>query len=302
MQYDPRNRTFDCDPTLTDHQMLEFCRRGYLLLQGVVLDEINQHTCDYLDGKIEIDPFQIPDHMVLADLERIRKTHEPSSILLEQWFLNQVILNSQAAGAIRSILGKNAGLPILMSNHRVECPQPAQGWHHDADSIFSPETNYLQVFYYPQDTPVEMGPTEVLPGSHHRPTSREIDWCQGGLTTAPAGSIFLTCYPILHRRSASTATGLRHMLKYNYWRTVPPERDWIKDPTFDFHRTNYGGHGEARYVAHQFYWLCGKGNQFRTMGGQSWPYSGSSHNAIGPSYGFDRQAGHSPDWSNLGTF
>jgi len=302
MQYNRQDRTFDCDPVLADSQVLEFCRQGYLLLQGVVSDEINQRTCDYLDGKIEIDPFKIPDHMTLVKLERIRSTHEPSSILLEQWFLDQIILNPQAAGAIRSILGKNVGLPVLMRNHRVNCPAPAQGWHHDADSIFSPETNYLQVFYYPQDTPVEMGPTEVLPGSHHRPTSREIDWCQGGLTVAPAGSIFLTCYPILHRRSVSIANGLRHLLKYNYWRTVAPERDWVRDPTFDFHQTNYGGHGEARYVAHQFYWLCGKGGQFRTIGGQAWPYSGSSHNAIGPSYGFGRQMGYLPDWSNLGTF
>ena len=83
---------------------------------------------------------------------------------------------------------------------------------------------------------------------------------------------------------------------------MSPERDWIKNPAFDFHRTNYGGHGEARYVAHQFYWLCGMGDQFRTIGGQSWPYSGSSHNAIGPSYGFDSQVGHSPDSSNPSTF
>ena len=94
MQYDPRNRTFDCDPTLTDNQVLEFCRQGYLMLQDVVLDEINQRTCDYLDGKIEIGPLRIPDHMVLTDLKRIRNTHEPSSILLEQWFIDQVILNS----------------------------------------------------------------------------------------------------------------------------------------------------------------------------------------------------------------
>ena len=127
MRYDPQNRTFDCNPTLTDNQVLEFCRQGYLMLQGVVLDEINQRTCHYLDGKIEIDPFQIPDHMVIDDLERIRNTHEPSSILLEQWFLDQVILNPQVAGAIRSILGRNVGLPILMSNHRVDCPNPHKG-------------------------------------------------------------------------------------------------------------------------------------------------------------------------------
>ena len=56
MHYDAVNRTFDCDPTLTDTQVLEFCREGHLFLPGVVSDEINQRTCDYLNGKIPANP------------------------------------------------------------------------------------------------------------------------------------------------------------------------------------------------------------------------------------------------------
>ena len=51
---------------------------------------------------------------------------------------------------------------------------PAQGWHHDADHVFGPETNFVEVFYFPQDTPMELGPTELMPGSHIRSTSRDI--------------------------------------------------------------------------------------------------------------------------------
>ena len=29
-------RTYDCKPTLTDRQVLEFCKRGFLMLEGVV--------------------------------------------------------------------------------------------------------------------------------------------------------------------------------------------------------------------------------------------------------------------------
>jgi len=29
----------------------------------------------------------------------------------------------------------------------------------DADCIFAPELNFLEVFYFPQDTPMELGPT-----------------------------------------------------------------------------------------------------------------------------------------------
>ena len=158
MKYDKVNRTFDCEPTLTDSQVLQFCRDGYLQLQGVVPDEINQRTYDYLNGDLPINPSFVPDGMTHSDLERIRETHEPSSILLEDWYINHVLLNRKLAGVLRSLLGKNVGLPVLASNHRVECPMPVQEWHHDADHIFGPEINFLEVFYFPQDTPLEMGP------------------------------------------------------------------------------------------------------------------------------------------------
>ena len=293
MKYDKINRTFDCKPTLTDTQVLEFCRNGYLILRGVVSDEINQRTCDYLNGKTSATPSFIPEGMTTEDLERIRNSHEPSTILLEDWYIKHVLLNPQLAGALRSLLGKNVGLPVLVSSHRVECPTSAQGWHHDADHIFGPETNFVEVFYFPQDTPIEMGPTELVPGSHIRPTQRDASE-KGILTDGPAGSLAIHAQSILHRRGESTGTGVRHMLKYSYWRTVPPTRDWIIEPDFDFQTAYYGGHGVARYIAHMFYWLCGKGDQFRIIGGQAWPWA--TENQIGPSYGFGRTEGYLPNW------
>ena len=233
MKYDKINRTFDCEPTLTDTQVLQFCRDGYLCLQGVVPDEINERTCDYLNGDLPINPCFIPKGITHADLERMRDTHEPSSILLEDWYIEHVLLNRELAGALRSLLGQNVGLPVLVSNHRVECPMPAQGWHQDADHVFGPEINFLEVFYFPQDTPLEMGPTELLPGSHIHSTSRDINE-KGVSSEGPAGSFVIHSQSILHRRGESTAKGLRHMLKYSYWRTVPPTRIGSKNRNLTF--------------------------------------------------------------------
>ncbi len=69
MNYNQSTRTFTCDPTLTDSQVLEYCRNGYLLLQGVVPDEINQRTCDYLNGKIPSNPSYIPEGLSLEGVE-----------------------------------------------------------------------------------------------------------------------------------------------------------------------------------------------------------------------------------------
>ena len=250
-RYNIEQKTYDCKPTLTDKQVLEFCKQGFLLLEGVVPDEINRKTVEYL-GK--------------------NTYYEPTEILKEDWFVENVILHPQAAGVIRSLLGAGFGLPILMSQHRVKSPTSAQGWHRDASSKFGPELTSLQVFYYPQNTPTELGPTEILPGSHLSYASQigHYGSIRGAFkTTGRAGSIFVTVYSIWHRRAASTAEGMRHMLKYNYWRTVPPERDWIREPDFDFNSANYGQ--DRLQSARMFYWLCGKAKQYRWRGGQAWP-------------------------------
>ena len=194
------------------------------MCEAVVEEEVNQRTVEFLD----------------ADSH-----YEPSAILAEDWFVETVLMNPVAAGAVRSLLGSGFHLPVLMSNHRVQCPiADTGGWHVDGNYDFKLELNYLQVFYYPQDTPVEMGPTQVLPGSHLIHNKSRFMSHYGGLrgqvpSTAPAGSIFITAYHIWHRRGPSTAAGLRNMLKYFYWRTSPPRRDWVVDADLDFATLDY---------------------------------------------------------------
>lgn len=180
---DTASRTFCCAPTLTDSQVLDFCRTGVIVLPGVVAGHINELACEYLEGSLPSQPTQVPTGMTLADLERMRGTGEPSGILLEDWFINGVLLQPTLAGILRSLLGKDVGLPVCTSHHgrqptwptgQTMMPQggvtqpvgPAQGWHQDADCLFGPELNYLEVFYFPQDTPITAGPTEVVPGTH----------------------------------------------------------------------------------------------------------------------------------------
>ena len=77
-------KTYDCKPTLTDSQVLEFCANGYLMLEEVVPDETNRRSVDYCNEF---------------------SNHEPSGILGQGWFVEDVIINPVAAGAVRSLLG-----------------------------------------------------------------------------------------------------------------------------------------------------------------------------------------------------
>lgn len=90
----------------------------------------------------------------------------------------------------------------------------------------------------PQAVNAAMGPTELCPGTHWKPHAEPT--ATTILTTAPAGTIFITDYPILHRRAASHEPCNRDLLKYMYWRTTSPCRDWVgSDVPFDFARADY---------------------------------------------------------------
>ncbi len=274
----------DCGPTLTDSAVLDFCRNGFMMLEGVVADEINQKTLDYCDHNVE--------H---GTRPHGQKSFSPDDILEQDWFMENVILNREAAGAVRSLLGPNFHLPVWVANHREKAPFANQGWHVDGNFDFSHELNYLQVFYYPQDTPVELGPTDVVPGSHLIRNAARFMAHLGSIagavpTAAAAGSIFLTVYQIWHRRGKATATGTRNLLKYNYWRTTPSARDWIREDDFDFASANYRSPVAALAeqlrpavrIAEMFLWLCGEHDKFRNLGGASWPVQ---TRGIGKPYG-----------------
>ena len=284
MKYDKINRTFDCEPTLTDTQILDFCRDGYLILEGVIDDETNQLTCAYLNGELPSNPSYIPEGLNRRDLERIRNSHEPSTLYLEEWFIDKVVLNPQVTGVLRSLLGRNVGLPVLMSRHTTNCPSPSQGWHHDGGFVSGPKINFIEVFYVPQDTPPEMGPTEIVPTSHLDPPYAP-ELAVGVSSGGPAGTLAVHSQSILHRKSDATASGVRHMLKYDYWRTVSPERDWIIEPDFNLGTalSDRIPRHLTKYVADMYNWLCGIGDDFLITGGQSGP--GVSENLIGPPYG-----------------
>ena len=266
------------EPTLSDTQVLEFCHQGYLMLEHVVPDEINQQVASYISAH----PYQSGDGGEFEDDKLLRET----------WFVENVILNPQAAGAVRSLLGKNSALPTWMYNHQSTRPKSAQRWHRDGCSRYCQSINHLQVFYYPQDTPLELGPTELLPGSHFRfnltPYMGHYGNIKGAVhTVAPAGTIFLTAYSIWHRRGASTAEGIRNMLKYLYWRMEPPRRNWINDPDFDcgdlnnFENDLYKDRpvqpGQDQFhhwhdVVKMFHWLSGKMEDFPDfLGTEEWP-------------------------------
>jgi hypothetical protein len=260
-------------PTLSDGEVLEFCKTGILQLEAVIPESTNEWIAEFVDREVDRDP------LVTAQ----------NDLLAEERFMAEVVLNPEVAGVTRSLLGERFHLPDWLVNHRLAGPITARPWHIDAGSKFERNLQLLQIFYYPKDATPEMGPTLFLPGSHLIPIAREelehFGHLAGQLmTTAPAGSVFFTAYSIWHRQPRKRADGVRNLLKWDCWRTVPPQRDWILEEDFDFARADYAFENEyfadstrrwqsVPRVAELFLWVCGREADFHHQGGASWPYS-----------------------------
>ena len=260
----------DCPPTLDDQGVIDFCRNGFLILPGVVPDEVNDQAVDYLDN---VDSGPRP------------------GLAGTGWFVDGVLKNPQAAGAVRALLGRDFALPVKIASHRGALPSPdTGGWHRDGGAVYTHQLEYLQVFYCPEACTDDMGPTEVLPGSHfvrakHNMMSH-FGKIAGTVSTAcVAGTIFLTAYGIWHRRTRATSgpTGkskFRNLFKYTYWRTTAPQRDWIIDPAFDLADIDFSPTRDralfeqsqgAIAASKMFAWLSGVQEQYVKRGGPCWP-------------------------------
>ncbi|WP_134701316.1 phytanoyl-CoA dioxygenase family protein [Ammoniphilus sp. YIM 78166] len=132
---------------LTAAQMARFVVDGYLQMEGIVPQALNEkvhHEQIHYSGK-GYDWFW----------------HESETI-------KEIFELPQVNGIIESLVGKN---PVYDHSYQhVVAPKhlKAQNWHADSVIDTRPFAFDIQCFYFSHDTPIEMGPTLILPGSHLR--------------------------------------------------------------------------------------------------------------------------------------
>ena len=91
--------------------------------------------------------------------------------------LRDVLDEPTVRGALESILGPGYFLHFHRHDH-VNLPDEAQPLHKDGDNHShyaidgfrrDHHTRFAMLFYYPQDTPMEKGPTGIVPRSQYTP-------------------------------------------------------------------------------------------------------------------------------------
>lgn len=213
---------------LTDEQMRTFLAQGYLILQTDFSDAFHERLLGQLN-------------------EVYGKEGNPGNNLLPRIReLRQVFDHKVVRGALTSVLGPNYMLHAHRHGHFNNSPKPG-GWHKDSYWGYY-YTRHLRpwwamIMYFPQDTPLELGPTGVMPGTqfYESRTFAGDEHAAEAKASGKAGTFALIHYDIWHRSTANTAGKERYMLKFEFMRTELPtapswdnrEREWRMPASLD---------------------------------------------------------------------
>lgn len=196
---------------LTDEQMRQFITEGYLLLKT----DFSQ-------------PFH--EELLLQLSEVYRSEGNPGNNLLPRIpQLQKVFDHPVVKGALTSVLGEGYMMHAHRHGHFNHSPKPG-GWHKDSYWGYKRMRNHrpwwAMIMYFPQHTPVELGPTGVMPGTQNFETRTfDADESKGEVTAAgEAGTFVLIHYDIWHRSTANLMGLERFMLKFEFMRTQAPSR------------------------------------------------------------------------------
>lgn len=194
---------------LSDDQMRQFIMNGYLLLKT----DFPQSFHEALLGQLSA---------VYA------KEGNPGNNLLPRIpQLQKVFDHPVVKGALTSVLGEGYMMHSHRHGHYNSSPKPG-GWHKDSYWGYKRMRNHrpwwAMIMYFPQDTPVELGPTGVMPGTQNYETRTFAADDSAGEATAAgeAGTFVLIHYDIWHRSTANLAGRERFMLKFEFMRTQAP--------------------------------------------------------------------------------
>jgi hypothetical protein len=199
-----------------------------------------------MDGYLVLKP-EFPsglDEAIYQRLEKVLAGGNPGNNLLPRVpELQQVLDHPAVHGALHSILGPDYYLHL--HRHVHDNPPGSKGQNLHKDSLYNSRfavdekrrhhrTRWLMLFYYPQDTPVELGPTAIMPRSQYLNTQRPPDVEELPLC-GEAGTVAIVHYDLLHRGMANTSDKMRYMAKFLFTRMSEPQApNWNhRDPAWE---------------------------------------------------------------------
>ena len=243
---------------LTDAQMAQFIAHGFLTITPDLPPEF--HAEVYAKHEEIFAKEGNPGNNLLPRIPLVREVFEDPAVV----------------GALQSIVGDDYYLQPHRHPHHNPAQSKGQNMHQDGGKRWSHRTRYLLAFYYPQDTPIERGPSGIVPGSHYFNTPEGARITEEIPLTCPAGPVTIVDYDLWHRAMPNLSDKNRYMIKFLFARMTEPQT-----PAWHNEQTDWPGASPA---------LGGDGPELQKMYAQAWHW----HRGDGPG-ALPSSNGHSPE-------
>ena len=212
------------DYLLTDSQLQFYIENGYISLKSSRPAQLHQQILEKMETVFEKEGN--PGNNMIPRIPEIQ----------------EVLTDPVIDGALTSIVGPNYYAHPHRHPHFNAPGSSGQNLHKDSWSKRRHHTRWAMAFYYPQDTPIEQGPTGITPGSHylnHGPGATDEIALDG-----IAGTVVIVHYDLWHRAMPNLTNRKRFMLKFLFARMEEPKEiqnsNWqVSDP---LHRAMWRWH------------------------------------------------------------
>ena len=259
---------------LTAEQVHRFIADGFLVLQPSVPAELHRTICRKLAEAVP--GRDNPGNNILPLVPEMR----------------HVLESPEVHGALLTLLGPG----YLEHPHRfchIEAQQDLGGLDHAAklaanshQDSYTPlgrprhhHIRFVRVMYYPQDTPRELGPTHVIPGTHLNRALSDAEKAQQLPVSGPAGMVSITHFDIGHAAGVNVTAQRRFMVKFIFMRSAAPHGNGWSGPEWAWRGPLQLATNDRQELAwsHLWDWLRGAPQRYASFsGGADAPANGSS--------------------------
>ena len=258
---------------LTDDQMRRFICDGVLVLDSGVSESIHQTIYEKIQWNNN------------------REFNMGNNVLPRIPALQKVLDSPVIHGGLQSVLGDDyilhphrfmhASEPLdedmrdmELTGHENQPPMGkgssgGSGWHQDSQSPLSRARYHVprlaMILYFPQDTPIERGPTRVIPGTHLQAGLQESNFPFAFVCDhIKAGTCFLIAFDIAHAAFPNRTDMSRYMFKFVFMRTshpTAPSWDGGADP-WKTPETRLGQYEHTKAWSYIWDWVRGARSEF----------------------------------------
>ncbi|MYE14656.1 MAG: phytanoyl-CoA dioxygenase family protein, partial [Gammaproteobacteria bacterium] len=218
---------------LDDERVRRYVADGFVTFDTGLPADFHAAVTDELRASMKHDSPMLGDNLLpripmLADMLRSpRVTGAVTSVLGEDfvWAPHRFPHNSEPLEEANRELAFD---PFQNGAVMGEGSISGSGWHQDGHSKAGRSRWHTfraaNLFYFPQDTPLAMGPTRLLAGSHLYANIHHIVPEQVVLREIPAGTAILADFDVGHAGTPNRTDTSRYMLKFVVLRMQTPSR------------------------------------------------------------------------------